>query len=253
MKLALSRLGGMFLLLFNRRWWWSTLLIIMVMLAMIRLGFWQLARGEQRRVRNEHIVRQMAFDSLPLSDLNMELIDLEQLLYRVVTVDGTYDYTQQIILHGQKFLGQPGVNIVTPLVLPTSDQAVLVNRGWIPYGTAMSADLSEFDEPGLHYVSGRVRLSDPGQAYAVATPTAGLEWYRIDITALQGQITYNLLPIYLQQMPHDNDRHDFPKRVALDVELNDGPHLGYAIQWFLFVPILGGGYLHSLRKTVAPC
>ena len=251
MNIAPSRWGGTVSLLFSRRWWWSTVLVLLAILVMIRLGFWQLERGARRKAHNEYVSIQLDADPLPLGSLDMRGLDFEHLAFRAVTVRGKYDHTQQVILLGQMFRGQPGVNLITPLVLPASDQAVLVNRGWIPYDATAPSNLSQFDEPGLHLVSGRIRLSRPGKINASAPQSVRLEWYRMDIEAMQAQTTYNLLPVYLQQQPEAYVGNEFLQRVPLDIELSDGPHLGYAIQWFLFVPLLGGGYLHFLRKSAA--
>jgi len=35
---------------------------------------------------------------------------------------------------------------------------------------------------------------------------------------------------------------DLPYRSAPDLELTEGPHMGYAIQWFTFAVLLLGGY-----------
>ena len=251
MKLVPSWRSVTFSLLLSRRWWWSTLLVMLMMLVMTRLGFWQLERAAQRKARNEYVSTQLAADPVPLSSLGLGSWDLEQLAFRAVTVRGKYDHTQQVILLGQVFRGQPGVNLITPLVLPVSDWAVLVNRGWIPYDATASSQLSQFDEPGLHLVSGRIRLPQPGIVNAGAPQSARLELYRLDIEALEAQMTYKLFPFYLQQQPSERGGDEFPKRIPLEFKLDDGPHLGYAIQWFFFVPLLGGGYLHLLRKSVA--
>ncbi len=250
MKLVPSWWGGTFSVLLSRRWWWSTLLVMLVMLVMTRLGFWQLERAAQRKARNEYVSTQLAADPVPLGSLDLGSLALEQLAFRAVTERGKYDHTQQVILLGQIFRGQPGVNLITPLVMPVSDRAVLVNRGWIPYDATESSQLSQFDEPGPQFVSGRIRLPQPGIVNAGASQSAQLEVYRLDIEVLQAQMTYKLLPFYLQQQPSERGGNEFPKRIPLQFELKDGPHLGYAIQWFFFVPLLGGGYLHLLRKSV---
>lgn len=158
MNIAPSRWGGTVSLLFSRRWWWSTVLVLLAILVMIRLGFWQLERGARRKAHNEYVSIQLDADPLPLGSLDMRGLDFEHLAFRAVTVRGKYDHTQQVILLGQMFRGQPGVNLITPLVLPASDQAVLVNRGWIPYDATAPSNLSQFDEPGLHLVSGHIRF-----------------------------------------------------------------------------------------------
>ena len=226
--------------------------MMIMMVVMTRLGFWQLERGAQRKAHNEYVSERLTRGSLPLLSIDLDVLDLEEFVFQLVAARGIYDHTQQIILHGQKYQGQTGVNIVTPMVLSGSDRAVLVNRGWIPYDLALSADLSQFDENGMVVVSGRVRLSETVEVHEGATSSPQLEWYRLDIGALQRQMTtHNLLPVYLQQEPGRGGGYEFPKRSPIDVELNDGPHIGYAIQWFLFVPMLGVGYLHSLRKSAS--
>ena len=249
MNIAPSRWGGTFSIMFGRRWWWSTVLVLLAMLVMTRLGLWQLERGAQRKAHNEYVSIQLAADPLPIGSFDMGGLDLEHLAFRAVTVRGKYDHTQQVILLGQMLRGQPGVNLITPLVLLGSNRAVLVNRGWIPYDATAPSKLSQFDEPGLHFVGGRIRLSQPGKVNASKPQSVQVEWYRMDIAALQAQINYELLPVYLQQQSDVYAETEFPQRMPLDIELSDGPHLGYTIQWFLFVPLLGCGYLHFLRKS----
>jgi surfeit locus 1 family protein len=54
---------------------------------------------------------------------------------------------------------------------------------------------------------------------------------------------YRLLPFYLVQTPPDGVQEDLPYRVSVDYDLSEGPHLGYAIQWFLFATVLAIGYM----------
>ena len=37
--------------------------------------------------------------------------------------------------------------------------------------------------------------------------------------------------------------------MPLVFEMTDGPHLGFAVQWWLFVPLLGWVYLQVLRTS----
>ena len=195
--------------------------MMIMMVVMTRLGFWQLERGAQRKAHNEYVSERLTRGSLPLLSIDLDVLDLEEFVFQLVAARGIYDHTQQIILHGQKYQGQTGVNIVTPMVLSGSDRAVLVNRGWIPYDLALSADLSQFDENRMVVVSGRVRLSETVEVNEGATSSPQLEWYRLDIGALQRQMTtHNLLPVYLQQEPGRGGGYEFPKRSPIDVELN---------------------------------
>jgi surfeit locus 1 family protein len=68
------------------------------------------------------------------------------------------------------------------------------------------------------------------------------QWYRIDVEAIQQQMPYRLLPFFLLQTPPDEVQDVLPYRVAAEIDLSEGPHMGYAIQWFLFAAVLAVGY-----------
>ena len=58
---------------------------------------------------------------------------------------------------------------------------------------------------------------------------------------------YQLLPVYVQQAP-DPAWTSLPYRSQPDVEISEGPHLGYALQWFTFSALLGLGYPVFIRR-----
>ena len=73
-------------------------------------------------------------------------------------------------------------------------------------------------------------------------------WYRVDIPRIQEQVPYPLLPVFLEEEPAAGEpARRFP-RPDPDIELSEGPHLGYAIQWFAFAGILLGGYTLLFRQ-----
>ena len=66
-------------------------------------------------------------------------------------------------------------------------------------------------------------------------------WIFPNIPRLQGQVTHPLLPIYIQLAPVAGDSEP-PIASQPDLEFGEGPHQGYAIQWFSFAVILIIGY-----------
>jgi len=240
------------LILFSRQWWLATLLVLVAMGVMIRLGFWQLDRLDQRRARNAEITQKLSLPPLPLSDKNSLPNDLAQLKDRRVMATGEFDFSNQVALKLQNWEGAPGSYLITPLILEDSQQAVLVSRGWIPEEEASPEQWSQFDEPGPVTVTGFVILSEAlPQNVEDTVGTPQREWFRVDIEAIQSQLPYEILPVYIQQSPPDSDNTTLPYRVEPNVELTDGPHLSYAIQWFIFALILGGGYIKFVSKERA--
>lgn len=239
--------------LFSRQWWKTTLLVLAAVAVMIRLGIWQLDRLEQRRAFNNRVATQMAEDPLILSGGDIES-DLYSMEYRSVIVHGEYDLTRQVVLRNQDWQGRLGVHLLTPLLIDGGELAVLVDRGWIPYEDYTSGKLDLYDLPGQAQIEGVIRRSQSkpaigGRADQVPEPgEAPLEaWNWINIGDISQQLPYQLLPVYIVALPGSGSPQ-LPYRSELELDLSEGPHLGYAFQWFIFAAILGIGYPVYLRR-----
>lgn len=233
--------------LISHRWWKTSLLVIAAVIVMIRLGLWQLDRLDQRRAFNARVEEQLAQSALEISEENLRA-DLYNMEYREAIVLGEYDHDRQVVLRNQDWQGRLGVHLLTPLIIQGSDQAIMVNRGWIPYEDFEAGKLSQFDENGLVEVNGVIRRSQTkprigGRADQI--PAEGepplQAWNWINVGGIAGQLPYELLPVYLQGSPEPS-RDQMPYRTQLELDLNEGSHLGYAFQWFTFALILAIGY-----------
>lgn len=237
----------MFKPLFSRQWWWTTLLVIAAIGVMIRLGVWQLDRLAQRRLFNARVSAQIAQPTLMLTadSLDTALTDME---YRSVLVSGAYEHTQEVALRNQAWQGQLGVHLLTPLIIAGSDRAVLVNRGWVP---ADEADWGKFDEAGTVTVKGILRLSQSRPDFGgVPDPEGQLRlWNIVNVERITEQMSYPLLPVYIQEAP-DPAWKSLPYRTQPELDLSEGSHFGYAIQWFLFATVLGIGYPFYVRDSL---
>jgi surfeit locus 1 family protein len=60
-------------------------------------------------------------------------------------------------------------------------------------------------------------------------------WRRLDLSAIRTRLPYAVLPVYIKQGP-DSSLPPFPRRSDAPA-LDEGPHLSYAIQWFLFAAL----------------
>ena len=236
------------MVLIGCNWWWRTVIVLCAMGVMGRLGIWQLERHFQRRARNEFVSRQLSLESVPIDVLDLQG-DLDKVDMRVVTLMGEYDYENDFILRGQVLRGRSGVNLITPLMLYDSNKAILVNRGWVPHEILESGDISKFEEYGPVNVSGRIRKSQNSPSNSLRSDDFSREIYQLDIDNLQRYVDYTLMPVYVQEELGNNNFDDLPQSVPLEFELNDGPHLGYAVQWWFFVPLLGWVYLYLLRDN----
>jgi surfeit locus 1 family protein len=247
-------------------WLWATLGVIVLAALFVRLGFWQLDRLQQRRAANAHLVARLnqapvVLDAAGVKAVNPVVDDL-----RRGKVQGTYDFSQEIVLRNQALNGAPGVHVITPLHITGSDVAVLVDRGWIPFD--QSSSRGSFDTPaGMVQVSGIVHASQARlNTLSPADPPLGPdrprldEWFRVDIPRIQQQVPYKLLPIYLEAGEFDpalalaGAPAVVPSSVLpqpdIEIDLSEGPHLSYAIQWFAFalIGLVGYGALFYQRE-----
>lgn len=246
--------------LIGRRWRWVTLAVLALMLVLARLGLWQLDRLAERRAANAQLAA--ALSAAPV-DLNAALDTYaalapndvpDDLANRDVKVAGEYDFTQQRVIVLQNWNGQPGVHLLTPLVLTGDDnppRAVLIDRGWIPEAER-AAGHTFATAGGSQTVVGYVALTETLRrrtAESVAPATPNDELFRVDIAALQEELPYRLAPFYLIAAPGTGDE-TLPVEIAKEIDLSDGPHLSYAMQWFIFSLGLGAGYVLYVNRSL---
>jgi surfeit locus 1 family protein len=239
--------------MFSRRWLMATILVLAGVALCVRLGFWQLDRLEKRRAFNARVLAQIDQPPLELSGqaLDEDLFNME---YRPVKVSGSYDFGQEIAIINQSYGNEWGVHLVTPLVIAGTDEAILVDRGWIPHQDYQSGNWSKYAEPGVVEVEGVLRRpqsraeiggrTDPTPAPGEARRAA---WNFVNIEQINKQVTHPLLGAYIQQAP-DPAWTGLPYRTQPEIEITEGPHMSYALQWFTFAALLGIGYPFFIRR-----
>ena len=238
--------------MFSKKWILATVLVFIVAAVCVRLGIWQLDRLDQRRTFNAHFTSMRAMPALDISA--GAPADIATMEYRAVTVRGTYDFADQVAIRNQYYNDVLGFDLLTPLRL-ADGKSVLVDRGWIgAQGADIRAGWTRFDGPEQVEVQGVIRL---GQAEGLVgglvdpTLTPGQTrldfWNFINLDRLAKQVPYPILPVYVQQTKPPTDS-SLPIPHPAEVEITEGPHMGYALQWFSFAAILMIGYPFYLRK-----
>ena len=220
-------------------------------LVFVRLGLWQLDRLRDRRAFNATIVAQQLGAPMPLVDLPR---DTARAHYRAASVDGTYDYDHELIYSNRTRRGSPGVDILTPVRVAGRDTAVLVNRGWVYSPDGASVDLARWREGTTARLKGYVELTTADTALAVSRHARLIR--HVSRAELVDKIPYPVAPYYLVAFGDTTDL-SHPARRDIPV-LDDGPHRGYALQWFSFalIAIAGAGIvvyrdMQQRRPTIA--
>ena len=243
--------------LFSRRYIAMTLLVVLAMAVMARLGVWQLDRRDQRLARNADLAAKLDLPPLSLNDLAAGLVtvpdDRDEIRNTRGIASGRYDYEHQLLLVQQVYQDSLGSRLLTPLLLDGSDKAILVDRGWIPADDSNPARWAQYNsDAGAVSISGFVqpsqRIGRPAEVDA--SQPARLEWYQADLPAIAAQMPYEILSVYLLQSPDPAGNLTPPLRVDPEIDLSEGPHLGYAIQWFSFAIVAGIVYLRVVSQRV---
>ena len=226
----------------------AAIFAVITALIFSRLGVWQLQRLGERRTRNVALASRLHTPALPLAELPADSAGAH---WRRAIATGSYDFDHQIVLSGRTHDGSPGVQIVTPLHPEGGDPAVLVNRGWVYSPDAATVDLAKWDEPPHVTVSGYVEDFVHGGRGVARLPSHTNAWTRLDADELRAAFPFPIAPYYvvaLDTLVASRTAHELPTVTPVRLELplmDDGPHMGYAVQWFTFaaVALVGVGTL----------
>jgi cytochrome oxidase assembly protein ShyY1 len=238
------------------RWLVLTVVVVVVTIAMVMAGFWQLRRLGERRDRNAVIEARTAAPAVPATDALSTGQSFDEAAaaaeWRTLTATGTYDAERGVLVRNRSLDGAPGYHVITPLVLDDG-RALLVNRGWIPLApTAGQSPEAPAPPAGEVTVEGRARATQQRGALGPRDPAEGVlsEVARVDIARLARQLPYPVLPAYVEltgQTPAAPSA--FPRTIP-PPELDEGPHLAYAVQWFIFATLAVIGWVVLVRRQV---
>ncbi|MEQ1873441.1 MAG: SURF1 family protein [Ilumatobacteraceae bacterium] len=231
----------MYSFLVRPKWIGFHLLCIGAIVVMINLAFWQLRRLDERQALNDRVAAQTTAAPVPLAEVS--LADPDAAEYRQVEVTGTYVGAQYEVVN----LSQGNTSGSDPVnALQLADGSlVLVNRGFLAFENELAPPPS-----GEVRVVGRLRASQSGgtdQRDDDDTPDV-VEIRRIDVPAIAAQFDEPVAPMYIEMLtslPADST-------ALLPVPLpssSNGPHLSYAIQWFIFSVSVVIGWVFAVRKT----
>jgi surfeit locus 1 family protein len=234
--------------LLRPRWLLSHLLVVVLVVTMVSLGFWQLRRLDDKRDRNALIEARSEEPVTPVG----ELLDpgdgdaeVGAVRHRTVNATGTYDDDATVVVRNRTLEGAAGAWLVTPLDLGGGERVGVI-RGFV--GFAPDGSVVEAPAP-----TGEVTIT------GLVVDPDGLDGTAPRDVAVLLDAGDGILPALVRADESDppEPRAGDPERpdpaAILPVpppELSEGPHLGYAVQWFIFSAIALVGYPLVLRRVV---
>ncbi|MBK8250642.1 MAG: SURF1 family protein [Gemmatimonadetes bacterium] len=204
----------------------------------VRLGFWQVGRLNETRAANAQLFSRRNAEASPLEAL---LATPDSARFRAVSLSGRYDYDHQLIWTARTRSGAPGVVFLTPMIPDAGGPALLVHRGWAYAADGMQVNDSLWREGVQERVEGFADVFSTGEG-PVQVPSVSRGIRRLDFDSLQAMIPYPIARLIAVQQIGAGIQTTVAHPFRLErPTLNEGPHRGYALQWFAFagITILG--------------
>jgi cytochrome oxidase assembly protein ShyY1 len=237
------------------RFWLITIAAVLTVAATVSLGRWQLSRAAQKEALQADIDAQKLKPALTQAEF-LALEKASDSLHRPVRLRGLWLPTQTVYLDNRQMHGTPGFYVLTPFALEGTEQAVMVQRGWIQRNFVDRTQLGAVETPaGIVEVTGLIEpppshllelgtsaptpapaASAPATAASAPTaPAPAAEGYspirqNLDLEAFRAETKLPLrTDVSLQQSGPASEglQRDWPAP-ALGLER----HYGYAFQWF---------------------
>jgi cytochrome oxidase assembly protein ShyY1 len=231
------------------RWIGLALFVVVLSGVMIRLGQWQIHRLEGRREANATIRvhrAQAVQEWTAVMSPGTAVSGDDQ--WKRVRVTGRYDVSHQVQVRYRKVGDQQGSEILTPL-RAADGRTVLVDRGFIGRkDDGTDPDITDIPAPpsGQVTVVGYVKGNENGKDTAVVPVDGRARLINSDsFGKVAGAGYVNGYIVLMSSTPGQTGMTPVPFP-----ELDEGPHLSYAVQWFCFTAIAVGGLFILIRGDI---
>lgn len=222
----------------------STLIAFICVVILLKLGFWQLSRADEKRnIEQALIAKQTVVHADLLSALNAETDSN----YKTVNVSGSLDSERLLYWDNRVVGGKPGYEVLA--VLRTDAGYVLVNFGWVE-DKSFRQSIPEVRLPKeltdvlgtLYSPLNNVLVTEPEDL----TPDWPKRIQQPDFSTVESLLEIPLLStlVYVQNSKDYGLINNFRP-----VTMSPKKHVGYAIQWFSLALACLIIYLLALKKN----
>ena len=205
------------------------LLCAAFILAFINLGFWQLDRAEEKRIKQHSYFMQQALPPITEDELffdHADNLDLQAIQYRQLLLTGKFDSTYTLLLDNQTYKGKYGFSVLTLFRTPNAN--FLIDRGWIK-AMPDRTTLPTLTTPStLQTLNTRISTKNITRPDSASEPPPKAHSVQI-IQSLKLNLPPQSFPILLQLEPRQTA--SFTHRLQ-HVKFSPEKHTAYAFQWF---------------------
>ncbi|SDS72426.1 SURF1 family cytochrome oxidase biogenesis protein [Microterricola viridarii] len=237
--------GWSFLL--SKRWAGYLALTIVFAIVCVFLGNWQLARRAEARAEIERVDTNWEAEPVPLAEAlpTLDAFDESQKWLPVV-MEGRYLHEDELLVRTRPRAGMPGFEVLTPLQL-ADGTVFIVDRGWLPTGSAQDApDVVPAAPDGHVTVVARLKAGEPSLA---GRSSSGNQISTVQLTEISERLgTDNYTGAYglmISETPAPTGERPL---AVVKPPRDEGPHLSYAFQWYVFAVMAFIGLAWAARQ-----
>lgn len=230
------------------RWLGYMALAVVFAVVCSMLGAWQFQRRAEARAAIAVVEANYELQPAPVNEVlpTLESYKPSQ-RWTPVLLTGRYMVDQEMLARNRPLNGQPGFEVLTPFQLDDGT-VFIVDRGWVPTGSEQdSPDAVPAAPEGPATVVARLRAGEP----VLAGRSAPAGTNQIASVQLQEIAQKIKLPTYTGAyglVASESPKSAETPTVTIKPEPNEGPHLSYALQWYVFALIGFIGLGWALRE-----
>lgn len=224
-------------------WIFSHFFALSVVSLFIFLGFWQLNRLDERRETNALVESRIEkpIELISAPDGGADGADLD---YRAVTATVQYLDPDFVRIGNRSQGGAAGLHVVAIAEL-ADGSPLAISRGFVPSNAEV--ELQPLPTEPVE-ISGWLRKSVQRESIGATDTGEGTVLPRLDTERIAARLDRPLPNVWLQLAPDEQaGLVTFPNAVPLP-PIDQGPHLSYAVQWFIFATLGVLFYLALLRR-----
>lgn len=210
------------------------------------LGGWQMDRNDHLVGENTKVTQNYRAEPLTGDEASAQFAAHdERLTWHPVELTGEYLPGDQVLVRNRPQNGRVGYEVLVPFRTEGGDVVVL-DRGWIPTGSAANGMPDEVPQPPAGEVTVTARLRPGEPAVDRGAPEGQIA--TIELEELQERWG---LPIgtaaYAEVFAEDPAPPGAPAP-APEPEIDSGPHLSYSLQWYAFAALFFVAYGYAARQ-----
>ncbi len=228
--------------------WRTTLATVLVLPMLVGLALWQLQRADEKAATDTRFEQRRLLSPVPME--RVDAGDVDGLKYLPVALSGHFMADQYFLLDNRIHKGRFGYEVLAIMQLAGSQQAVLVNRGWIAGDSSRQSLPAVPGVRGQHSLTGHVYVA-PGEPYLLADTPLEPGWPKRIQAIEMNKLTPAVAAVTTATLFPYTVRIDPDQGAALTadwqvVNVSAEKHTGYAVQWFTMAAALFILYvLHS--------